>query len=83
MSAISDAQRAFYLATGLVPAAVLDDAVIEAFVAGGDHEAAHLLKHLEAYLLDAKDAELTVASEWKTRIDADTTSRITRVLADG
>lgn len=83
MSAISDAQRTFYLATGLTPSATLDDAITEAFVAGADHEAAHLLKHLDAYMVDARGTERTVASDWKARIEADPTERITRVLADG
>lgn len=83
MSSLGDALATFSVTARMTLTQRVIDAVTEAFVAGGEHEAHHLLKHLEAYLLDAKDAELTVASEWKTRIEADTSERITRVLADG
>ena len=77
MSALTDALTAFAASDGG------RDALTALFVAGAEHEAAHLRKHLDAYLLDARGAELAVANEWKARMDADTTSRITRVLGDG
>lgn len=80
MSAVSDAQRAFYLTTGLAPTARLDDAISNAVLAGTKHEAAHLKKHLDAYVLEATGNAKTVATEWQSRINADTTQRITRVL---
>lgn len=83
MSALSDTLATFSVSARMTLTQRVIDAVTEAFLAGAEHEARHLRKHLDAYLLDAKDAELRVASEWKTRIEADSTERITRVLADG
>ncbi len=71
---LTDALAAFAASNGDA------DAQTALFLAGAEHEVAHLRKHLDAYLLEAKDAELAVATEWKSRMDADTTSRITRVL---
>ncbi len=80
MSALNDALQTFSVSARMTLTQRVIDAVTEAFVAGETHGEAHLLKHLDAYLIDAKDADLTVASEWKTRIEANPTDRITRGL---
>ena len=80
MSALNDALATFSVSARLTLTQKIIDAVTEAFVAGEQHGEAHLLKHLDAYVLDARDTERTVAAAWKARIEADTTERITRVL---
>ncbi len=77
MSALTAALTAFAASDGDT------NAQAALFIAGEAHGAAHLLKHLDTYMVDARGADLKVASEWKTRIEANPTDRITRVLADG
>ena len=76
MSALSDALATFVLSDGQ------EQAQTDLFLAGAEHESAHLLKHLDAAAADAVGPLKTALADWRDRIVNDPTARITRVLAD-